>query len=237
MFSALIFAAALQTLVIDDSVPHDSQRYTQGLSFDGKTLIESAGLYGKSGLYRMPSAGVKAKDSVKLGSAYFGEGSVRVYDDIVWLTWKEGVAFVYDAKTLAPKSSFPLPTQGWGLTLWNGEMLMSDGSDELLVLSPADHRVIKTIPVKDGRTPVANLNELEAVGNTLYANVWGSDSIAVIDLPQGNVRAWINLSPRAKALRKRFPKAEVLNGIAWDGKNLWITGKLWPVMYRAHIKK
>ena len=78
---------------------------------------------------------------------------------------------------------------------------------------------------------------LEAVGNTLYANVLGSDSIAVIDLPQGSVRAWIDLSPRAKALRKRFPKAEVLNGIAYDPDTdrTFVSGKKWPLLFELRL--
>ncbi|MFA6342467.1 MAG: glutaminyl-peptide cyclotransferase, partial [Fibrobacteraceae bacterium] len=83
----------------------------------------------------------------------------------------------------------------------------------------------------------SNLNELEVVGNTLYANLWGSDSIAVIDLKNGKVTSWIDFSIQAKKVRAKNSKAEVLNGIAYDGKDFWITGKYWPVMYKIRLKK
>ena len=48
-----------------DSVPHETSHFTQGLSFDGKEMIETTGLYGKSGLYRRTLEG-KILDSARL---------------------------------------------------------------------------------------------------------------------------------------------------------------------------
>jgi glutaminyl-peptide cyclotransferase len=83
---------------------------------------------------------------------------------------------------------------------------------------------------------VQKLNELEAVGKFLFANVWFSDSIAVINRADGKVANWIDCSSLAKRVRKGSAGAEVLNGIAWDGKRLWITGKLWSKIFALELK-
>lgn len=233
MLPVLIFAAALGTVEILDSAAHSTEHFTQGLFFDGKALVETTGLYGHSKIFRYPSPKSSPSDSAQLGAKFFGEGSVQIGQDIFWLTWKEGRAFVLDARTLKIKSSLPLFSEGWGLSFLDGALVMSDGSDQLYFLSPRDFRPFRTLRVLDGETPVSLLNELEVVGKTLYANVWQSDSIAAVDSQTGKVLRWYDLSKVAKEVRKKEPRAEVLNGIAFDGKSFWITGKFWPVMYKV----
>ncbi len=234
---AVLFAAALGSFSVLDSAEHSSEHFTQGLFLDGKVLYESTGIYGASRLYRYPAPGMPASDSVALESRYFGEGSVKFGSDIFWLTWKEGVAFVLDAKTLRRKGSFPIRTEGWGITLYQNALAMSDGSDTLYFLSPGEKNVFRTLSVRDGDTPVRFLNELETANGILYANVWQSDSIAAIDPQTGKVLRWYDFSRIAQNVRKRDARAEVLNGIAFDGKFFWITGKLWPVMYRVELRR
>jgi glutamine cyclotransferase len=137
------------------------------------------------------------------------------------------------AQPLQYLGTFKINGEGWGATVWKGNFLMSDGSALLYELSSKDMSVVNSIKVQAEGIPVKYLNELEAIGDTLYANIWGSDSIAVISLPSGNVVKWLDFSEHAKNIRKRHPRAEVLNGIAFDGKNLWITGKNWPWIYRV----
>lgn len=231
---SLFFAAALQTFSVVDSLPHSTSHFTQGLNFDGKEWIESTGLHGKSFLYRKTLSG-QVLDSISLDERYFGEGSVQVGDVIFWLTWKNKKGFIYDAKPFRLRSSFRIPSEGWGLAFWNGALLMSNGTHELYRLSPGDFRVMEVIRVIDEQKPVTYLNELEVVGNTLYANIWQSDSIAIIDLPSGIVRAYLDLSPWSKRIKRTYPKADVLNGIAYDGEYLWVTGKNWPKLYKLKI--
>ncbi|MDR1760080.1 MAG: glutaminyl-peptide cyclotransferase [Fibrobacter sp.] len=232
--SVFLLATLLQSFSVTDSIPHSSDRYLQGLSYTSAGWIESTGGYGKSKIFKLDFQG-NTLDSFALDSRYFGEGSVQLGHEIFWLTWKEGKAFVLDAGTFRLKDSFFIPTEGWGLTVWNSHLLMSNGSAELLILDPRSRTVVSTVKVLDGKNPVKNLNELEAVGDLLYANVWLTDSIAVIELPSGRVRAWLDFSEKARAVRKRNPKAEVLNGIGFDGKNLWITGKNWPEIYKIRF--
>ena len=215
-----------------DSVPHETSHFTQGLSFDGKEMIETTGLYGKSGLYRRTLEG-KILDSARLEERYFGEGSVVLGDEIYYLTWKSHKAFIYGRKPFKYKGEFRIPTEGWGLTLWQDQLLMSNGTDELLQIAPGGFAVSGNIKVRDGRYSIKLLNELEVVGNTLYANIWQTDLIAEIELPSGKVLRYIDFSKKAGEIRERFSGIDVLNGIAYDGKDFWITGKLWPQIYKV----
>ena len=216
---------------IVDSIPHEKTHFTQGLFFDRGDLIETTGQYGQSGLYRRTMDG-KILDSAKLEERYFGEGSIAVGDDIFYLTWKSKKAFIYSRKPFAKKGEFSIPTEGWGLTYWQNALLMSNGSSELLQIALGGFNVVGVIPVTDGGRPVKLLNELEIVGNTLYANIWQTGAIAVIELPSGKVSHYFDLSRKVAEIKRKYPDVDVLNGIAYDGKNLWITGKNWPWIYK-----
>lgn len=229
IFALNSFAALpVQKLSVLDSIVHPQTRFTQGLFWDGDELWESTGLEGKSKIYRMNKKG-ETFDSIAMQGSHFGEGIAKMGNKMLWLTWRSRLGFILSAKPLQIIGTFKLNGEGWGLTVWRDNWLMSDGSSSLFELSPKDMSVIGKI-----NTPIAYLNELEAVGDTLYANVWQSDSIAVILLPSGSVVKWLDFSEQAKNVRKKSPNAEVLNGIAFDGKNLWITGKNWHCIYKVN---
>lgn len=233
--SSLAFAEAPRVLpAILDSIPHEPTHFTQGLFFDGKDLIETTGQYGESGLYRRTLDG-KILDSARLAPRYFGEGSIAVGEDIFYLTWKAKKAFIYSRKPFKYKGEFRIPTEGWGLTYWQNALLMSNGSDELLQIALGGFYVMGSIRVTDAGKSVKNLNELEIVGNTLYANVWQTALIAVIDLPSGKVQKYIDFSAKGREIYRNNPNIDVLNGIAYDGKYLWVTGKYWPQIYKIAV--
>lgn len=235
VLSSLAFAEAPRVVPeILDSIPHEKTHFTQGLFFDGKELIETTGQYGLSGLYRRTLDG-KILDSAKLSERYFGEGSIAVGDDIFYLTWKSKKAFIYSCKPFTLKGEFRIPTEGWGLTYWKNALLMSNGSSELLQIALGGFNVVGVVPVTDGGRPVKLLNELEIVGDTLYANVWQTAVIAVISLPSGKVIRYLDLSRKVAEIKRWHPDVDVLNGIAYDGKNLWITGKNWPQIYKINF--
>lgn len=233
ILSSCVFAAAPRVEPsFLDSIPHEQLHFTQGLSFDGKDMIETTGRYGQSGLYRRTLDG-KILDSARLDERYFGEGSVTLGDEIYYLTWKSHKAFIFSRKPFKKKGEFRIPTEGWGLSQWRDELLMSNGSDELLQIAPGGFYVTGIIKVQDEGRPLVYLNELEVVGNTLYANVWQTDLIAEIELPSGKVLRYIDFSKKAREVREKFPGVDVFNGIAYDGKDFWVTGKLWPQIYKV----
>src|SRR5690606_36195897 len=112
----------------------------------------------------------------------------------------------------------------------------SDGSATLRFLDPGSFAPVRTLAVTDGGKPVERLNELEVIDGTLWANILGSDRIALIDLASGEVRRWLDL----RALRGKdfaWRRARDLNGIAHDptSGHVYVTGKLWPALYELRV--
>lgn len=79
---------------------------------------------------------------------------------------------------------------------------------------------------------MARLNELEYVEGKVYANVWETDRLAVIEPETGRVAGWIDLAGLLPAEVSAEP-VDVLNGIAYDSESggLYVTGKLWPRLF------
>ncbi len=236
-----VLSIALETFTVVDSVPHDTTHFTQGLFFKDSLLVESTGLYGQSGIYRYQyekkSNQFLNTDSLRLQPQFFGEGATALGNNIFWLTWKEHTAFAIDFKTFQIKQKFHLPTEGWGITFCNGTLFLSDGSDQIFKISPDNFQIYGSLSVHENNTPIRNINELECIDNQLYANIWQSDSIAKINLKSGAIQAYIDFSPIATKVRNIHKRAEVLNGIAYDGNYLWITGKRWPIIYKIKLNR
>ncbi len=96
--------------------------------------------------------------------------------------------------------------------------------------------VTRHVQVYEGNLPVINLNELEYVRGHVYANVWPTDNVAIIDPDSGHVVGWIDLSglfsPQTDGV-----SGNVLNGIAYDTENdrLFVTGKLWSTLFEIQL--
>ena len=216
--------------------PHDSGAFTQGLAFEDGALYEGTGRYGFSSLQKIHLETGNIVQSRKLPSYYFGEG-ITVYNDrLIQITWKSHVGFVYDKKNFTLLQKFRYPTEGWGITHDGKQLIMSDGTAKLYFLHPETFQKSGVIEVHDLNGPVENLNELEYVRGKIYANVWKTDTIVIIDPGTGRVTGWIHLKGilSSKARRKNVG---VLNGIAYDEKEgrLFVTGKLWPVLFEIEL--
>jgi glutaminyl-peptide cyclotransferase len=90
--------------------------------------------------------------------------------------------------------------------------------------------------VRDGSTPIDELNELEFVEGELFANIWQTDRIARLSPQSGKVLGWIDLTGLLSPVYRRTSDA-VLNGIAYDSlhKRLFVTGKLWPNIFEIQL--
>jgi glutamine cyclotransferase len=207
---------------------HDPQAFTQGLAFADGVFYEGTGLYGRSSLRKVDPETGRVLMRTDLPPAYFGEGIAVMGDRIVQITWQSRIGFIYDKKTFRLLKTFSYPYEGWGITHDGRRFFMSDGSSVLHILSAKDLREIGVIKVHDHRGPVTGLNELEYVKGEIYANIWPTDDIAVINPGTGRVKAVMNMK---RLLDKRETLgADVLNGIAYDsrGDRLFVTGKFWP---------
>lgn len=215
--------------------PHDVKSYTQGLFFDGGNLYESTGQYGESTFRMVDLTTGKAVRRLDFNRKYFVEGSVMFKGSLYILTWTSRVAFVYDAATLEYKKTLSYPREGWGITTDGKQLIASDGSSNLYFMDES-LKVKKTLSVKLEGRKVDMLNELEYIDGKVWANLYTSDLIAIINPSDGNVEALVDCTGLLPAsLRDRT--TDVLNGIAYnpDTKKLYLTGKYWKRLYEVEL--
>jgi glutaminyl-peptide cyclotransferase len=217
------------------SYPHDRAAFTQGLLLDNGVLYESTGLVGRSSLRQVELATGRVIKRIEVPPPVFAEGLALVGDRLYQLSWQNNKAFTYNRRTFARESEFTYQGEGWGLCYNGKELVMSNGSAELIFRKPSDFSIVRTARVTMNGMPLPQLNELECVDGAVYANLWTQDVIVRIDPATGYVIARIE-APNLLSPMERQPDA-VLNGIAYDpsDKTFLITGKLWPKLFRVRF--
>lgn len=216
--------------------PHDPACYTQGLIYRDGYFYESCGLYGNSSLRKVDPESGDVLQEIELPEQYFAEGLMELDGLLYQLTWQEGTAFVYDLESFENVGQFSYSTEGWGLASDGSGLILSDGSNKLFWIDPASGFSHKETLVTWQGMPIEYLNELEYVNGDIYANIYLSDQIAIIDPETGMVVTMLDMS----GLRPEENQAragEVLNGIAYDAENdrLFITGKHWKWLYEVTL--
>jgi glutaminyl-peptide cyclotransferase len=224
--------APVHSYRVVQAFPHDPQAFTQGLVFHNDELFESTGIRSRSSVRRVDLHTGQVLQIKSLPNRYFGEGLVVLDQKIIQLTWRSRKGFVYDRDTLDQIGTFSYPTEGWGLTHDGRHLILSDGTETLFFLDPDNFQIQRSIEVYDGMRPIRNLNELEYIDGWVYANVWRTHRIAIIDPKSGQVSNWLDLKG-ILAANSSNPWPGVLNGIAHDPRQdrLFITGKLWPTLF------
>ncbi|HMK94673.1 MAG TPA: glutaminyl-peptide cyclotransferase [Candidatus Limnocylindrales bacterium] len=229
------------TYSIVKTYPHDTKAFTEGLTYSDGFLFESSGLnstYGAvSSLRRVDLTTGDVVQEYTLPSQYFGEGIAIVNDTIIQLTWQCHIGFIYNKKTFVLIGNFSYPTEGWGLTFDGKQLIMSDGSDKLYFLNPTTFQRTGQVKVHDGSTNIANINSLQYINGDVYANIWQTNQIAIINPQTGQVKAWIDLTGLPAEVTVYSNPNAVLNGIAYDQQNnrLFVTGKDWPSLYQIKL--
>ena len=216
--------------------PHDATAYTEGLVKVGRSLFEGTGLYGQSRLMEWDLDSGRVIRQVALSASEFGEGVTVMGERVYQLTYLSNLAFAYDRATLAQSATFTFGAQGWGLTHDGTHLIMSDGSSAVAFRDPATFKDVHKVFAHDAVGAVGFLNELEYVAGALYANVWQTPYIAVIDPASGALTAWIDLTGlNPDPARLTYPL--VLNGIAWNDetRRLMVTGKCWPHLWEIDL--
>jgi len=216
--------------------PHDAEAFTQGLEYYDGFLYESTGRTGHSSLRKVDLASGKVLQKVDLSSEYFGEGLTIFRGKVYQLTWLSEKGFVYDVRSFAKLGAFHYYGEGWGLTHDGAHLILSDGTNRLRYIDPETFQVTRTLEVYGGKEAVTNLNELECVGDDIYANVWHANRIARIEARTGQVRAWIDFS--ALASQEQNGPEGVLNGIAFDSarRRFFVTGKNWAHLFEVRVE-
>ena len=221
-----------------DTLSHSDALYTQGIEIYRGHFYESAGRYGESRLIQRSLDSSEAIQTFNLSDKIFAEGLTLLNNKIYQLSWKSQRGFVYDISSFKQIASFSYQGQGWGLCNNGSELIMSNGSDQLTFLNPDNFSVTKKIAVSLDGAPVKKLNELEWVNGLIYANIWQSDWIVIIDPDSGVVVGKADLSGLLPKMLTTA-KTDVLNGIAYDhdNKKLYVTGKYWPRIYQLELEE
>lgn len=228
------------TYKVENVFPHDTAAYTEGLQYVDGVLYESTGDYKHSSIRKVDLNTGKILNQTKLDEKYFGEGLSVIGDKVVQLTWKEKVGFVYDKNTLKLLNNFTnnVGPEGWGMCFDGTKLYMDDSTNRIWFLDKNDYHQIGHIDVCDDKQQIDSINELEYINGKIYANVYQTDNILVIDPKTGAVEQIIDMKeiyPVASRPQDRDWNNNVLNGIAWDakGQRLFVTGKKWPHLYQV----
>lgn len=227
----------LYTFEAVNTYSHDPDAFTQGLIWEGDgILLEGTGLNARSSLRRVELETGSVQQLISLPDQYFGEGITTFDDKLYQLTWRSNIGFVYTQESFELLGAFEYPTEGWGITHDGEKLIMSDGTSTLYFWDPETLAEIGRINITAQGQPVVKLNELEYIKGQVFANIWQTDYIAIIDPVTGNVDAWLNLAGLLKP-EDRQGTEDILNGIAYDAANdrLFVTGKLWPKLFEIRL--
>ena len=219
------------------STPHDTSFFTEGLEFYKGALLESTGEYNKSKLAYYELASGKMQKQIRLDSNLFGEGITVFRDTIYQLTYRESKVNVYSVRDFKKIKELPFSGEGWGLTHDSTSLIATNGSNNLYYYEPSTFKLLKTVEVSENNTPAVNLNEVEYVNGFIYANQWQMNYILKIDPKGGNVVAKMDLSGLVDQEKVPNPRAEVINGIAYnpETKKFYVTGKNWSKIYQLQF--
>lgn len=232
----------LFTYKVVTKLPHDTSAYVEGLEYTDGFFYEGTGEKGKSDLRKVDVQTGKVLQRAKLDTALFGEGIILVGNKILQLTWQDKKAFVYDKDTFKQLAELPYSRDGWGLTFDGQKIYASDGTNTIYSLDKNTYQKIGSIDVFDDKGARDNINELEYIDGKIYANVYLTNDIIIINPENGAIEGKIDLTGlySSENFKTDWDKSNnVLNGIAYDkaGKRLFVTGKKWPYIYEIKITK
>ena len=222
---------------IVNQYPHDADNFTEGFENHGDVIYESVGLEGKSKLMKYTLGSRTPLLQITQPSNIFSEGITVFGDKIYQLTYRSKIGFVYDMNMKLLKQ-FDYPeeiAEGWGMTNDGKNLIVSDGTKTVYFLDPENpSKVLRTIAIASDKEGYDQINELEYHDGSLYANVWHKPTILQINPENGEVVGILDLTNIVK--ESSTGGEDVLNGIAFKGENMLITGKNWNKIYEIIIK-
>lgn len=237
-------APEIYTYKIINTYPHDDEAYTQGLEFSRDTLYESTGKLGKSSLRKVDYKSGEVLNNIKLDNSVFGEGLTIMNNKIYQLTWQSGIGYVYNLDNFEKIDSFTYGNskEGWGLCNDGEKIFKSDGTEKIWYLDPKTLVETGYVEIVTNKSIFNKANELEYVDGKIYANVYGKESMMIIDAKSGAIEGVINFGGLKKMVgrgKNWDEQNSVLNGVAYhpNKKTFFVTGKNWNKLFEVEILK
>lgn len=193
------------------------------------------GLYGKSALFKNIDLKTGSDENqYNFENSIFAEGSVVFNENLYVLTYKENKIFVFNPETLNLENIYYYEHEGWGLTTDNEHLIASDGSSKLYFMDEKLN-IVKEIVVTDNGKEINKINELEYINGYIWANIWQTNNIIIIDKQTGNIVKTIDFT---NLYNNSNDVDDVLNGIAYNeaNKKVYITGKRWDTLFEFEFK-
>ncbi len=215
-----------------------SNAFMEGLFLHNSNLYISSGLYAQSHLMKYSLTKHQVIASVDLPKRYFAEGITLLNHKIYQLTYLSNEVFVYNAKTLKVIDTFKLPFQGWGLTSNGKDLILSNGSSALVFINPQTHHIDHFVTVALPWANVGNINELEYIRGRIYANIYNTGIIMIINPNNGKPLAWFDIT-RLWRQENQGNLNCVPNGITYypAHDDLLVGGKCWQHLYEIKLSE
>lgn len=214
--------------------PHPTELFTQGFFYHNHKIYESGGQFKRSKLVSYPLGSTVYTQEKRQDDRIFAEGITLLNGKIYQLTYRQRSVFVYDEKTFELISTLQLPQnlqEGWGITTNGNELIVTDGTQNIYFFDE-QFNLKRKIQVAGYVSIYTNLNELEFISEKIYANVWQTNYILIINPQSGAVEQYYDLA----SISETKGSDDVLNGIASFGKNILVTGKNWSTIYELEAK-
>ena len=225
------------TFSVKNVYPHSTASYTQGLQYVDGVLWEGTGEWGESRLQKVDLESGKVEVLKELPRSEFGEGVTVLGDRVYQLTWTNGIAHEYNLQGELLKNH-RYSGEGWGLTTDGETLYMSNGTPDIYKIDPATFKREGKITVTMRGEVVDYINELEWIDSKIWANVYTTDYIIIINPQSGVVEGVVDCS-NLLPMEDVEDDTDVLNGIAYDkeGKRIFLTGKRWSKLFEVDIVK
>jgi glutaminyl-peptide cyclotransferase len=225
--------------------PHASTSFTEGLVYADGVLYESSGGAGKSTLIKSDpvSGAILAQRSwpgeiAGTEATPFAEGLALVQETLVQLSWENHRALTWTRADLTRGPELAYAGEGWGLCFDGAGLWRSDGTARLHRHVPGTFAedVTQALTVKLNNVEVKNINELECIDDSIYANIWETPYVVIVRARDGIVTGVLDFSSLVHEANASG-RESVLNGLAWDPAQheLYVTGKRWSKSYVVAI--